>query len=239
MKILIHKAETRGHIKQGWLEGWYSFSFGNYFDPERMVFGALRVLNDDIIQPNTGFDMHGHANMEIVTIPLEGGLRHKDSTGGQGVINAGDVQIMSAGTGIVHSEHNASTQFEANTLQIWLYPEMQDIAPRYDQKKFHSDDRRNKWQTLVSPEKGSGALWINQRAWFSRADLEAGKELTYNLHDKNNGVYAFVIDGKIQIGEQILNKRDALGISETDAITVAAQEFSDILLIEVPMITLV
>lgn len=235
MKTILHKAESRGHAKQGWLDSWFSFSFANYYDPERIRFGVLRVINDDIIDPGTGFDMHPHDNMEIVTIPLEGGLRHEDSTGAKGVINAGDVQIMSAGTGIVHSEFNASHQLHAYTLQIWVYPKKADIKPRYDQKKFDAAERLNHWQTLVSPQADAGALWINQDAYFSRADVEAGKELTYTLHNKNNGVYAFIIEGKLQIGDTVLSRRDALGITETENITIKALDYSEVLFIEVPM----
>lgn len=237
MPISVFPSASRGHVKQDWLESWFSFSFANYYNPQRMGFGALRVLNDDIIDAGTGFDMHPHANMEIVTIPLEGGLRHKDSSGGEGVIKAGDVQIMSAGTGIVHSEHNASHQFAAHTLQIWVLPEKIGIKPRYDQKVFAPDGRRNQWQTLVSPQANSGALWINQNAYFSRIELEAGKSITYATHDPANGVFLFVIEGSVTVEDKMLFRRDAAEITDIVEVELKAQEFSDLLAIEVPMVS--
>lgn len=234
MKKIIHKAESRGHADHGWLNAHHSFSFANYYNPERVRFGLLRVLNDDIVQPGEGFGTHPHDNMEIVTIPLKGELAHKDSTGNKEVIHPNEVQIMSAGSGLTHSEFNNSKTDEVNLLQIWVFPKEKNIKPRYDQKVFEQADRLNKIQTLVSP-KDDNALWINQDAYFSRTDLEKGKEVDYELNTKKNGVYIFVIEGKIEIDGDILLKRDAIGIQETDKINIKAEVKSELLIIEVPL----
>lgn len=235
MKTIMHRSNTRGHAEHGWLDSHHTFSFASYHNPERVRFGLLRVLNDDIVQPGEGFGTHPHDNMEIVSIPLSGALAHKDSTGNEHVINTGDVQKMSAGSGLYHSEYNASQKEEVNFLQIWVFPKERDIQPRYDQKTFSKAERKNKFQAVVSPEKNSSSLWINQDSYFSLADIEAGKEITYNINKKGNGVYLFVISGSVEAAGTNLDKRDGLGIEDADKITVTAKENSEILVIEVPM----
>lgn len=235
MKTTLHKAETRGHANHGWLDSYHTFSFAGYYDPSRIHFGALRVLNDDVVKGGFGFGRHPHDNMEIISIPLKGSLAHADNTGGSGTIQAGEVQIMSAGTGVEHSEQNGSRQEDVNFLQIWVFPKEKNIAPRYDQKKFSREARQDKWQTLVSPTQEGESLWINQDAWFSRGEISKGKTLPYSLHKDNQGVYVFVLDGSITVNGQVLNKRDGFGISGTDAIHLVANENADVLLIEVPM----
>jgi redox-sensitive bicupin YhaK (pirin superfamily) len=234
MEKVIHKAEDRGHANHGWLDAHHSFSFANYYNPERTRFGVLRVLNDDIIQAGEGFGTHPHDNMEIITIPLTGELAHKDSTGNKEVIRKNEVQIMSAGSGLTHSEFNNSKTDEINLLQLWVFPKERNIKPRYDQKVFEPADRQNKIQTLVSP-KDENALWINQDAYFSRADIDKDVEVEYDLNTKKNGVYVFVIEGKIEFDGELLSKRDAVGITEADKIKITAKEKSEVLLIEVPL----
>jgi hypothetical protein len=235
MKTVFHKADTRGHANHGWLDSYHTFSFAGYHEPARMHFGLLRVLNDDVVKGGMGFGQHPHDNMEIVSIPLRGALEHRDNTGGHAIIRSGEVQIMSAGSGIAHSEKNASQTDDVNFLQIWVFPKERNIAPRYDQKLFSKTDRVNKVQTVVSPDKGNGALWINQDGWFSLVDLTAGTTIDYNLHMKSNGVYVFVIGGGITIGEQRLSRRDGLGLYETDKISLKTESAAEVLLIEVPM----
>jgi len=231
----IHRADTRGYADHGWLKTYHTFSFADYYDPSRIRFGLLRVLNDDIVEPGMGFGTHPHDNMEIVTIPLSGALEHKDSTGGGGIIYTGDVQVMSAGSGLTHSEFNPSDTERVNLLQIWVYPKLRDVKPRYDQKTFDPKDRINKIHTLVSPIKNNGTLSLNQDTYFSLANLEKNKELVYNLNTKGNGVYIFLIDGRLQTSGEELNKRDGIGIENSDSVTVKALENSEILFIEVPM----
>ncbi|HET9053803.1 MAG TPA: pirin family protein, partial [Cyclobacteriaceae bacterium] len=192
MKTIIHKAETRGHANHGWLNSHHTFSFAGYYDPSRINFGALRVLNDDIVTGGRGFGQHPHDNMEIISIPLKGALEHGDNTGGHGIIKSGEVQIMSAGSGIAHSEKNASATETVNFLQIWVFPKVKNIQPRYDQKLFPAEERINKFQTVVSPEKDGKGLWINQDAWFSLGKMKAGFTTEYTLNKTSNGVYAFV-----------------------------------------------
>ena len=235
MKTVLHKANSRGHASHGWLDSHHTFSFAGYYNPERVHFGALRVLNDDIVAGGSGFGQHPHDNMEIVSIPLRGSLEHGDNTGGHGIIKSGEVQIMSAGSGIAHSEKNASKTDDVNFLQIWVFPKEKNIQPRYDQKLFSADDRMNVFQTLVGPDKKNGALWINQDAWFSLTKLTKGVSKEYTLNKNTNGVYAFVIDGDVTIGEQKLNKRDGLGIWESEKLSLTADSDTEILLIEVPM----
>lgn len=234
MKTILHKSNTRGQANFGWLNSRHTFSFGQYFNPERVQFGLLRVLNDDIVIGGAGFPTHPHSNMEIVSIPLAGALAHKDSTGTEKVIETGEVQIMSAGSGLTHSEYNASRDNEVNFLQIWVFPKEKDITPRYDQKRFSPAERKNQIQTVVAPD-DDRALWINQDAWFSLIDLEPGKSLQYDLHQSENGVYAFIIDGSVEIQDQNLEKRDALGVWETNTVSISSTGESKILLIEVPM----
>ncbi|HRJ31582.1 MAG TPA: pirin family protein [Cyclobacteriaceae bacterium] len=235
MKTVLHKATTRGHANHGWLDSYHTFSFAGYYDPARMHFGALRVLNDDVVKGGAGFGQHPHDNMEIISIPLRGALEHGDNTGGHGIIQSGEVQIMSAGSGIAHSEKNASKTEDVNFLQIWVFPKERNIQPRYDQKLFPSTDRLNKFQTVVSPEKNNGALWINQDAWFSLGKFEKGKSTEYSIKKQGNGVYAFVIDGDVTINDQQLNKRDGFGIWDVEKIVISAGQDAEVLLIEVPM----
>ncbi len=235
MKTILHKAAERGSADYGWLKPNYYFSFSNYHNPEKVHFGLLRVLNDDFIGGGGAFPKHPHDNMEIVTIPFSGAIKHKDSTGGEGVIKAGDVQIMSAGSGVQHSEANASATEPVTLFQIWVFPKERNITPRYDQKKFDVTERVNKWQTVVSPIEADKALWINQDARFSLTKLEAGKELEYKNAFAGNGVFLVNISGSIKVNGTTLKKRDALGISETDSFSIVADENAELLAIEVPM----
>lgn len=234
MKTILHEADSRGHADHGWLNSHHTFSFAGYHNPERVHFGSLRVLNDDIVQPSMGFGAHPHDNMEIISIPLEGDLAHKDSEGNGSIIKRGDVQIMSAGTGIFHSEKNPNQDAPVNFLQIWVFPKKRNIAPRYEQKTFPKAARINQLQTVVSPD-GGDAVWINQDAWFSLGTLDAGFQTTYTLHRPQSGVYAFVIEGSVQIAGQSLARRDGLGVWETEEISIMAQTAAEILLLEVPM----
>ncbi|MBK6604328.1 MAG: pirin family protein [Leptospiraceae bacterium] len=236
MKKTIHKANTRGIADFGWLHSHHTFSFSSYYNPNRMQFGALRVLNDDIVQPAMGFGAHGHENMEIVSIPIIGELAHKDSMGTAKVIYPGEVQIMSAGTGLRHSEYNNSETNIVNFLQIWILPKERGIKPRYDQREFLVSDRNNNFQTVVSPEKDSNALWINQDSYFSLANLEKGKSIDYKIKLAGNGAYLFLIDGSVSVDGETFEKRDGVGIAETDSFSITANENAEILLIEVPMI---
>ncbi|MEO8513012.1 MAG: pirin family protein [Ignavibacteria bacterium] len=235
MKTIIHRADSRGHADHGWLNSYHTFSFANYHNPERVRFGLLRVLNDDIVQPGEGFGTHPHDNMEIISIPLKGALAHKDSTGNEHVINTGDVQIMSAGSGLYHSEYNASKKEPVNFLQIWVFPKERDIEPRYDQKTYNSEDRINKFQTVVAPEKSDDALWINQDSYFSLANLTKGTNVNYSIRHNGNGIYLFVLEGSVTVAGEKLNKRDAVGIEGSDNIDVISDDNSEILVIEVPM----
>ncbi len=235
MKKELIKSETRGIAEHGWLHSKFSFSFAEYYDTKRIHFGMLRVLNDDIIEPSGGFDTHPHDNMEIITIPLSGSLRHRDSTGGGSIIKTNDVQIMSAGSGLMHSEFNDSDTDLVNLLQIWVYPKVKNITPRYDQLTFSHSDRQNKIHEIVSPVKADNKLWINQDAYFSLADYDAGKEITYNVNLPGNGVYIFLIEGNIEAEGEKLSPRDAIQIYETNAINLKTTEKSFVLFIEIPM----
>lgn len=235
MKTTLHRADSRGYADHGWLKSNHTFSFAGYYEPSRMHFGMLRVLNDDWVAPGMGFGEHPHDNMEIVSIPLSGALAHRDSTGQSKLIETGDVQIMSAGSGLTHSEFNGSQTEAVNFLQIWVFPKERNISPRYEQKKFHENDRINRWQTVVAPEKDNGAIWINQEAWFNLSNLQAGETLDYTLKGKRHGVYLFVIDGKIEAAGEQLNKRDAIGIEDSQQLSIKALEDAQLLLMEVPM----
>jgi quercetin 2,3-dioxygenase len=235
MPIDIYRASDRGHAAYGWLNTWHHFSFANYYNPLREKFGLLRVLNDDTIEGGTGFNEHPHENMEIVSIPLEGAIEHRDSMGNSTVIREGEIQIMSAGTGILHSEFNHSGSSQAKFLQIWIFPKLKNIVPRYDQKKFASPLPPNFIQSYVSPIKNDGSLWINQDAWISRAFVTAHGEVEYKLNMPTNGVFLFVLSGEVKVSGQILKKRDAIGITDENEIKVEAVPDSDILFIEVPM----
>ncbi|GAB4128819.1 MAG: pirin family protein [Raineya sp.] len=234
MKKILHLASERGSANFGWLETYHSFSFGHYYNPNRIHFGALRVLNDDTIAGGTGFNTHPHDNMEIVTIPLEGDLAHKDSTGRAEIIRQNDVQIMSAGKGIFHSEKNANVDKAVKLLQIWVFPKEKNIEPRYEQKSFPPESYRNQLKTVVAPDNAE-AVWINQDAYFSLGNIDSDFQTQYALKKQGNGVYVFLIEGKIEINGQELSRRDALGIWETNFIEIKSLEKSNVLLIEVPM----
>lgn len=234
MKTVLHRADTRGHANHGWLDTHHTFSFANYYEPSRMHFGVLRVLNDDVVAGGRGFGRHPHDNMEIISIPLKGDLEHQDSMGNKFVIKHGDVQVMSAGTGIYHSEKNNSNAEAVNFLQIWVMPKERDIEPRYDQISFDPADRLNKWQRVVSP-KEAGAVWINQDAYFSLGRIEAGKSLAYELVEKGNGVYAFVLSGEVKIAGEQLGPRDGMGLWDLTDTEISANSDAEVLLMDVPM----
>jgi redox-sensitive bicupin YhaK (pirin superfamily) len=235
MKTIIHRAKSRGHFDYGWLKTYHTFSFSNYYDPERMNFGMLRVLNDDTIDGGQGFGTHPHNDMEIVTVPLEGALAHKDSTGGEGVIYPDEIQVMSAGTGIRHSEFNHLSDGTTKLLQLWIFPDRKGHQPRYNQNYFDPAERKNKFQFIVTPEKKDGNLWLNQDAFLSRIDLDKSNSVNYKIHTKGNGVYLFLIEGEIAVAGETLSKRDGIGIYETDEFSITAIKDSQILLIEIPM----
>jgi len=236
MKSILHKSTTRGKAQHGWLKSYHSFSFGEYYHPKRMNFGALRVLNDDTVAAGMGFGTHPHRDMEIISIPLEGVLEHKDSMGNNAVIRTGDIQVLSAGTGISHSEFNKSNKASVKFLQIWILPNRKEIPPRYDQISLNIRDRHNQFQQILSPYPEDDGVWINQKAWFHISHLDAGKELCYKLKNKkNSGVYVFILTGSVDINEQKLSTRDGFGVWETEGFTVKANLNSELLLIEVPM----
>jgi len=235
-KIVIHKAESRGHANHGWLDSHHTFSFANYYDPDRVHFGALRVLNDDRVNPGSGFGTHPHENMEIVSIPLEGDLEHKDSMGNIAVINHGDIQVMSAGTGIYHSEYNKNNNTLVKFLQIWVFPDKQNVKPRYDQITLNIKDRHNKLQQIVSPNPDDEGVWIHQNAWFHLGTFDKDFSSEYKIKSSTNGVYAFIIKGSFTIDGNALNTRDGMGIWDTDKISIKSDSpDSEILLMEVPV----
>jgi redox-sensitive bicupin YhaK (pirin superfamily) len=236
MKTIYYPANQRGKNDIGWLKANFSFSFGPYYDPDKVHFGALRVLNDDIIAAGAGFGSHPHDNMEIITIPIEGALEHKDSMGNIGVIHAGEVQVMSAGSGVVHSEYNHSQTEDANTLQIWLFPKERNIKPRYDQKDFNEVLKLNELTTLISPENSEDTLWINQDATFSMGDFEAGQQINYDIKTPGNGVYIFIIEGAAKINGQALNKRDAIGVYDTSSLIIETEALTRLLIMDIPML---
>lgn len=237
MKTIIHKADTRGYADHGWLKSHHTFSFAGYQDSQRMNFGMLRVLNDDVVQPKMGFGTHPHQNMEIISIPLKGALSHKDSMGNKRAIEVGEVQVMSAGTGLTHSEFNDSKTDEVNFLQLWIIPEEMSVEPNYEQREFSDSGKRNQLQTVVAPkDKLEGeALPISQQAYIYRSHLEANNSLSIDLKSQNNGLYIFVADGEINAEDTHLNKRDAVGISDTNQVQISAHKDSDLVIIEVPM----
>ena len=234
-KSILHKADTRGHANHGWLDSKHTFSFANYYNPERMHFGVLRVLNDDQVAPGMGFGTHPHENMEIISIPLEGDLEHKDSMGNIAVIRHGDIQVLSAGTGITHSEYNKNKDKEVKFLQIWVFPNKQNVIPRYSQISLNIKDRHNNFQQIISPNPDDEGAWINQNAWFSMGNFDSGFETTYNLKSSQNGVYIFVLEGEIEIDGQTLSKRDGFGIWDIENFNMKALSNCDVLLMEVPM----
>lgn len=235
METTFYKADSRGHVKIDWLESHHTFSFATYHNPDRMSFGLMRVLNDDYVKPSTGFDPHSHQNMEIITIPLQGSLFHQDHLGNRSTIQKGEVQIMSAGTGIMHSEHNPSASESVNLFQIWIYPKEKQIMPRYGQKAFSETERVNKLQCVVSPDEKNGSLWINQDAYIYLAKLEQGNSIPYKFQNSSHGAFLMVISGNIEIAKQKLQSRDAIGIWNTNQIDFKATSDSEIVLFEVPM----
>ena len=232
---ILHKADTRGNADHGWLKSRHTFSFANYYNPERMHFGALRVLNDDVVEAGMGFGKHPHDNMEIISIPLEGDLEHQDSMGNVAVIKNGDVQVMSAGTGIFHSEMNKNKDQRVKFLQIWVFPNRKNVTPRYDQITLNLADRHNKFQQILSPNAGDAGVWIYQNAWFHLAKFDKGFSSDYTFKAKGNGVYAFVLNGDVSINNQNLKTRDGFGIWDVDRIAIKAESDAEFLLMEVPM----
>lgn len=233
---VLHKANTRGVANHGWLNSHHTFSFANYHNPERMHFGVLRVLNDDIVDEGMGFGTHPHDNMEIISIPLEGDLEHKDSMGNVAVIKNGDIQVLSAGTGITHSEYNKNTDKKVKFLQIWVFPNKRNVTPRYDQITLKEEDRKNKLQQVLSPSENDEGVWIHQNAWFHLGKFDKDVTVDYQLKDPKNGVYAFVLNGDFKLNEQELNSRDGLGIWDINELKLtASSENAEILLMEVPM----
>ena len=236
MNTVLHKADTRGDANHGWLQSKHSFSFANYHNPERMNFGVLRVLNDDVVAAGRGFGTHAHQNMEIISIPMEGDLEHKDSMGNVAVIKSGDIQVLSAGKGMTHSEYNRNLEKEVEFLQIWVLPKVKNVAPRYDQIALNVQDRNNQLQQVLSPSPEDDGVWVHQDAWFNMTNLSEGKELTYQLnHPEKNGVYVFVLKGNATINKQPLNKRDGFGVWDVTELDIKADSDAELLLMEVPM----
>jgi len=235
MNTILHKSATRGHADYEWLISRHSFSFADYYNPERMGFGLIRVLNDDIVEPSMGFNTHPHRNMEIISIPLSGALRHEDSMGHRHIITTGEVQIMSAGSGITHSEYNHSDQEQVNFLQIWIHPKEQNIHPRYAQKGFTLEKQKNHFHTLIAPRESEESIKINQEAWLSMALLEKSSKTRYARKKEGNGLYYFLIEGQVKIGSEVLNARDGMGITDATEIEILAYNTSKLLCIDVPM----
>ncbi len=233
--IVLHKADTRGNANHGWLQSFHTFSFANYFNPERMNFGVLRVLNDDTVSAGMGFGKHPHQDMEIISIPLEGDLEHQDSMGNKTVIKNGDIQVMSAGKGVQHSEYNKNEDEAVKFLQIWVIPNKKGVTPRYDQITLNLEDRHNKLQQILSPNADDAGVWIHQDAWFHLGKFDKDIATTYNFKKENNGLYVFVLKGDVTINEQSLNKRDGLGIWNTNSVSIKADSDAEFLLMEVPM----
>lgn len=235
MNTVIHIADTRGSEDHGWLKVNHTFSFANYHNPQRMHFGVLRVLNDDTIAGGRGFSTHPHDNMEIITIPLEGDLEHKDDMGNGTVIKSGDIQVMSAGTGIYHSEFNAHPDLPVKVLQIWIFPNKKNVTPRYDQISIRDLSTPNELYQILSPNESDKGVWIHQEAWFNIGEFNEKKSLDYTLHSRSNGVYAFILEGDVEIEGVKLSRRDGMGIWNTNSIKISAEKNSRILLMEVPM----
>lgn len=234
--FVFHPADSRGDANHGWLHSKHTFSFAGYFDPERMHFGALRVLNDDIVAAGRGFGEHPHDNMEIISIPLEGDLEHKDSMGNSTIIRHGDVQLMSAGTGVTHSEYNKNQDREVRFLQIWVIPNAGNVTPRYDQITLDAKDRLNKFQQIISPDPEDAGMWMHQDAWFHLAHFEQGTEKTYSFKGKDTGLYVFNLMGNVEVAGQHMSTRDGLGITDTTQVQIRAESDAEFLLIEVPML---
>ena len=235
MKTVFHAADSRGFADHGWLKSHHTFSFAHYHDPERMGFGALRVINDDHVAGGRGFGEHPHQDMEIISIPLEGDLAHGDSMGNRGIIKHGEIQVMSAGTGIIHSEMNTNVDRPVKFLQIWVIPNQRRVTPRYQQLDISSIAAENDFQQILSPNPDDEGVWIHQNAWFHLLKLQVGKKQTYHLKQSGNGVYIFVIKGSVRVAGHELQDRDGLGVSETDQVMFEATADAEILLMEVPM----
>lgn len=235
MKKIFHSSQTRGEANHDWLQARHSFSFANYFNPERIQFGALRVLNDDIVAPGKGFGTHPHDNMEIITIPLKGALEHKDSMDNIGVIEADEIQVMSAGTGVYHSEYNKNSDQSVNLLQLWVFPNQKNVTPRYDQKSIKEFKKTNTLYPIITPNSEDSTLWIHQDAWFHLGDFNQETRVSYPLNKDGNGVYIFIIEGTAEIEGEKMLKRDAIGVWETDSLSITAKENTRMLIIEVPM----
>lgn len=236
MKAVSHKSDSRGHADHGWLKTQHTFSFANYYDPSRIHFGALRVLNDDWIAPSQGFGRHPHDNMEIITIPFSGEVLHQDSMGNKGTIVPGEIQVMSAGTGVFHSEHNNSSREPLTLFQIWVMPNKKNVTPRYDQITISDLAKKNELYQILSPNADDQGVWIHQDAWFHLGDLDKGIQVEYQLKRKESGIYVIVVEGKIDIEGFELNKRDGIGLSELEAAKITALEDTKVLVMEVPMV---
>ncbi|MCI0920180.1 pirin family protein [Sphingobacterium rhinopitheci] len=232
---ILFKADSRGRADHGWLKSFHTFSFAGYHNPNRMHFGALRVLNDDYVAAGNGFGTHPHSNMEIISIPLEGVLAHKDSMGNNGVIRPNEIQVMSAGSGVEHSEFNGSDTDAVKFLQIWLFPNKDNVTPRYDQIQIDPQDRKNKFQQIVSPNPEDAGTWIHQDAWFHLADIDQDKELKYSFKGEGTGLYLFVLEGEVDVLDHTLSRRDAIGITDVSDIIIKATTATSLLLMEVPM----
>ncbi|WP_430816775.1 pirin family protein [Carboxylicivirga sp. RSCT41] len=235
MKTVLHRADTRGHANHGWLDSYHTFSFANYYDPERVHFGALRVLNDDTVNPAMGFGKHPHENMEIISIPLEGDLEHKDSMDNVAIIREGDVQVMSAGKGVFHSEFNKNKDKQVKFLQIWVFPNKNNVKPRYDQISIRDLYRKDELYQILSPKADDDGVWIHQDAWFHMGDLSRGTTVNYKLKGDNHGVYLFVLEGGLNVADHELTRRDGIGIEGVNEIELSASSDAKVLLMEVPM----
>jgi len=235
MKKIFHRSDSRGIADHGWLHSRHTFSFANYYNPDRMGFGKLRVLNDDIVEPSMGFGTHPHDNMEIVSIPISGSLRHEDSMGNQHIIEPGEVQIMSAGSGVTHSEYNNSDVDQVNFLQIWVIPKKLDIKPRYEQKRFDAEKKQNQFQIVVSPDGEKESISINQDVYFTLIDLDKNCSISYQLRNNDNGVYIFMISGSVMLGDQCLDESDGVEVSNTLNVTLLARTNTQLLFIETPI----
>lgn len=235
MQTIYHAADSRGNADHGWLKSRHTFSFANYYDPQRMGFGALRVINDDFVTAGQGFGKHSHRDMEIISIPLLGKLAHGDSIGNEGVIETGEIQVMSAGTGIIHSEMNGDNEEAVKFLQIWVIPNKMNVEPRYQQIRMDDLMQPNTFNQVLSPNADDAGVWIHQNAWFSMGNFDKGVTETYPLNDANNGVYIFVISGKVVVNGNTLDTRDGLGVWDTKKVTMDVEEDAKVLLMEVPM----
>jgi len=234
-KKILHTADTRGQADFGWLKSRHTFSFGQHYNPERIQFGALRVLNDDWVNGGKGFGEHPHDNMEIISIPLRGALQHEDSMGNVAVISTGEIQVMSAGTGIYHQEFNKNKNEPVEFLQIWLFPNQRNVVPRYQQERYENRLQRNQLTQLLSPSATDDGVWIYQNAWFNLGNFDAGQKIAYELKNNGNGLYVFILKGTVNVDGQVLNPRDGLGLWETSSVNIETMTDAEVLLIEVPM----